>query len=82
MISGIVASAVALVSGAVMYFAVTVHPFEDEFTIRTVGIILMIVGAVGVVLSVLLLLVVDGVRRRRASSDDRSVTTPSYDATP
>ena len=52
MISGIAASIVAFTVGAILDFAVTVSPYQHGFNIRTVGVILMIVGAVGFVLSI------------------------------
>ena len=51
MAGGIAASIVAFSVGAVLDFAVTVGPDQHGFNIHNVGVILMIVGAVGVVLS-------------------------------
>jgi hypothetical protein len=51
MVSGIAASVVVFAVGAILDFAVTVSPYQHGFNIRTVGVILMIVGAVGFVLS-------------------------------
>ncbi len=62
MAGGIAASIVAFSVGAVLDFAVTVGPDQHGFNIHNVGVILMIVGAVGVVLSSC------SVRRKRASS--------------
>ncbi len=47
MISGLVASIIAFAVGAVLDFALTESPYQHGFNIHTVGIILMIVGAVG-----------------------------------
>ena len=55
MVSGIAASVVVFAVGAILDFAVTVSPYQHGFNIRTVGVILMIVGAVGFVLSLLAL---------------------------
>jgi len=46
---GVVASLIIFAAGAVMRFAVTVT--SPDFNVRTVGAILMIVGAVGFALS-------------------------------
>lgn len=53
MIPGLIGSLVILAVGAILDFAVTVNPYQHGFNIRTVGLILMIVGAVGAVISVL-----------------------------
>lgn len=51
---GVGISVVVFAIGAVLDFAVTVNPDQHGFNINRVGLILMIVGAVGLVLSVLL----------------------------
>ncbi len=48
---GIGTSLVLIAIGAILDFAVTVH--TNGFNINTIGLILMIVGAVGLVLSLL-----------------------------
>lgn len=53
MIPGLIGSLVVLAIGAILDFAVTVSPYQHGFNIRTVGLILMIVGAVGTVLSII-----------------------------
>jgi len=45
------ASLVLIAVGAVLYFAVTVNGYDHGFDINTVGLILMIVGGIGLVLS-------------------------------
>jgi hypothetical protein len=49
MIGGLATSIVVFAVGAVLDFAVTVNPDQHGFNIHTVGIILMVVGAVGAV---------------------------------
>ncbi|MGA2473168.1 MAG: hypothetical protein ABSG39_06715 [Acidimicrobiales bacterium] len=49
--SGARISVVAFAVGAILDFAVTASPYQHEFNINRVGVILMIVGAVGFVLS-------------------------------
>lgn len=71
MVSGIAASVVVFAVGAILDFAVTVSPNQHGFNISTVGVILMIVGAVGFLLSLLALgLGGGGFRRHRTIVDD------------
>jgi hypothetical protein len=53
MVGGLVASIIAFAVGAVLDFAVTVNPNQHGFNVHTIGIILMIVGAVGALLSII-----------------------------
>jgi Domain of unknown function (DUF6458) len=55
--------------GAILRFAVNVS--SKGFNLQTVGVILMIVGAVGIVISLLWMTVWADRRHRIASSDDR-----------
>ncbi len=70
MAGGLVASIVAFAVGAVLDFAVTVSPNQHGFNIHTVGIILMIVGVVGAILSLIPLMAGNGPRRHRTTVDD------------
>lgn len=69
MVSGLVASIVAFAVGAILKFAVTTSTVQHGFNIYTVGVILMIVGAVGAVFSLIGLLS-SNVRRHRTFIDD------------
>jgi len=69
MVGGLAASIVAFTVGAILDFAVTVSPYQHGFNVRTVGVILMIGGAVGAVLS-LFAMVGTGFRRHRTVIDD------------
>jgi hypothetical protein len=69
MIGGFVVSLIVFATGAVLDFAVTTTPYQHGFNVRTVGVILMIVGAVGAVLS-LVAYFVGGTSRRRTVIDD------------
>jgi hypothetical protein len=69
MVGGMVASIIAFAVGAVLDFALTVSPNQHGFNVHTVGIILMIVGAVGAVLSIIGL-VSTNFRRHRTVIDD------------
>ena len=50
---GLVASIVVFAVGAILRFAVTVNTLQHGFNVHTIGVILMIVGAVGAVLSLI-----------------------------
>lgn len=70
MIGGLVLSMVIFAVGAILDFAVTVSPYQHGFNINTVGVILMIVGAVGALIS-LMAFALDGPwRRHRTIVDD------------
>jgi hypothetical protein len=66
---GLVASIIVFAVGAVLDFAVTVNTAQHGFNVNKVGVILMIVGAVGAVLS-LIAMVVGNTRRSRTVVDD------------
>jgi hypothetical protein len=53
MAQGLVASIIAFAVGAILNFALTVSPDQHGFNVHTVGMILMIVGAVGAAISVI-----------------------------
>ena len=69
MAAGLVASIIAFAVGAVLDFALTVSSDQHGFNVHTVGVILMIVGAAGAVLSLVGLLG-SGMRRHRTVVDD------------
>jgi hypothetical protein len=70
MAGGLAASVVAFAVGAVLDFAVTTNPDQHGFNLNTVGVILMIVGAVGALISIVAALVGYGPRRHRTTIDD------------
>jgi hypothetical protein len=72
MIGGIVVSLMVFALGAILDFAVTVSPYQHGFNIRTVGIILMVIGAIGAAVSLLGLAMAGGPswRRHRTIVDD------------
>lgn len=70
MAGGLVASIIAFAVGAVLDFAVTASPDQHGFNIHTVGIILMIVGVAGAILSLIPLVAGGGPRRHRTTVDD------------
>lgn len=66
---GLVASIIAFAVGAILKFAVTVSPDQHGFNLHKVGVILMIAGVVGAVLS-LIAMIVAGTRRHKTVVDD------------
>jgi uncharacterized membrane protein YciS (DUF1049 family) len=65
-LTGMVFSTISIAAGAVMYWAVTSQ--GHGFRLSTVGVILMIVGAVGLVIST----VIFAMSRRPAASRNRT----------
>ena len=78
---GLAASIVALAVGAILYFAVTVNPDQHGFNLNTVGMILMIVGVAGAVLSVITMAVADPRRRRTVVDNGRGNVVHRVDST-
>jgi hypothetical protein len=71
MAAGLVASIIAFAAGAVLDFALTVNSDQHGFNVHTVGVILMIAGAVGVALSLIAFVAGGGVmRKHRTVVDD------------
>ena len=68
---GLVASIIAVAVGAVLDYAVTVSPDQHGFNVNKVGVILMIVGVVGAVLSIIAMALGNTRRRRTVVEDDR-----------
>ena len=66
---GLATSIVVFTVGAVLRFAVTVSTVQHGFNVQTVGVILMIVGAVGALLS-LIAMMTTGMGRHRTVVDD------------
>jgi len=71
MAAGLVASIIAFAVGAVLDFALTANSNQHGFDVHTVGVVLMVAGAVGAVLSVIAF-VAGGTmfRRHRTVVDD------------
>jgi hypothetical protein len=68
---GLVVSIIAIAVGAVLDYGVTVNPYQHGFNINKVGMILMVVGVIGAVLSVIAM-AIGNTRRRRTVVDDGS----------
>jgi hypothetical protein len=73
-LKGMVFSIIAFAAGAVMYWAVTTQ--GHGFRVSTVGVILMVAGGVGLVVSV----IVFGVSSRPASTHNRTYDRQATDA--
>lgn len=70
---GIVVSLLMIAAGAIMRFAVTVE--GNGFNVGTAGMVLMIVGAIGAVLSIVYWASWGGFGRRTAAGSRRTVVT-------
>lgn len=71
MIGGFIAGLVVFAIGAILDFAVTTSTYQSGVDLNTVGLILMIVGAVGAGVSLVLVAVGCGsFHRRRTVIDD------------
>ena len=68
---GLATSIVVFAVGAVLRFALTVNTLQHGFNIHTVGVILMIVGAAGAVLSIIAMAMASTGRRRTVVDDGR-----------
>ena len=66
---GLVVSIIVFAVGAVLDWAVTVSPYQHGFNVNRVGVILMIVGVVGAVLSIIVM-ALGNTRRQRTIVDD------------
>jgi hypothetical protein len=66
---GFATSIVVFAVGAILRFALTVNSYQHGFNVRTIGVILIFVGAVGALLS-LIAIMTTGVGRHRTVIDD------------
>ncbi len=78
---GLVASIIAIAIGAVLDYAVTVSPDQHGFNVNKVGVILMIVGVVGAVLSIIAMAVGNTQRRRTVVEDGQGTVARRVDST-
>jgi hypothetical protein len=81
MASGLVASIIAFAVGAILDFAVTTSTEQHGFDIHTVGVILMIVGAVGAVFSIIGLVSTNMRHHRTVVDDGRGNVVTRQDST-
>lgn len=68
---GLVVSIIAFAVGAILDWAVAVSPHQHGFNINKVGVILMIVGVAGAIVSVIVMIVANTSRRRTIVDDGR-----------
>jgi hypothetical protein len=66
---GLATSIVVFAVGAVLRFALTINSYQHGFNIHAIGVILMIVGGVGAILS-LIAIMTTGMGRHRTVIDD------------
>ena len=66
---GLATSIIVFAVGAILRFAVTVSTYQHGFDVHTVGVILMIVGVVGAIISLIAMMSM-GMGRRRTVIDD------------
>jgi hypothetical protein len=78
---GLVASIIAFAVGAILDYAVTVSPDQHGFNVNKVGVILMIIGVVGAVLSLIAMVVANTRRRRTIVDDGQGNTVRRVDST-
>ncbi|HVA07062.1 MAG TPA: hypothetical protein VNG12_10015 [Acidimicrobiales bacterium] len=78
---GLVASIVAIAVGAILDYAVTVSPDQHGFNVNKVGVILMIVGVIGAVLSVIAMALGNTRRRRTVVEDGQGNVARRVDST-
>ncbi len=78
---GLAVSIVVFAVGAILDFAVTVNPDQHGFNLNKVGVILMIVGVAGAVLSVITMAVANTRRRRTVVDDGQGNVVSRVDST-
>ncbi len=70
MVGGAVVSIIVFAVGAILDFALTASQYQHGFNVRSVGVILMIVGAIGFIVSLASWTLGSGPRRHRTTVDD------------
>ena len=78
---GLVVSIIAFAVGAILDFAVTVSTEQHGFNVNKVGVILMIVGAVGAVISIIVMVATNTSRRRTVVDDGQGNVVRRVDST-
>ncbi len=78
---GLVVSIIAFAVGAILDWAVTVSPYQHGINVNRVGVILMIVGAVGAVVSLIVMVAANTTRRRTVVDDGRGHVVHRVDST-
>ena len=75
------ASIIAFAVGAILDFAVTANADQHGFNVNKVGVILMIVGVIGAVLSVIAMVLANTRRRRTVVDDGQGNVVQRVDST-
>ena len=78
---GLVVSMIAFAVGAILDWAVTVSPYQHGFNVNKVGVILMIVGAVGAAVSLIVMVAANTSRRRTVVDDGQGNVVRRVDST-
>jgi beta-lactamase regulating signal transducer with metallopeptidase domain len=78
---GLAVSIIVFAVGAILDWAVTVSPYQHGFNINKVGVILMIVGAVGAVVSLIVMVVANTRRQHTIVQDGRGNVARRVDST-
>ena len=78
---GLVVSIIAFAVGAILDFAVTVNTEQHGFNVNKVGVILMIVGAIGAVISIIVMVAANTARRRTVVDDGHGNVVRRVDST-
>jgi hypothetical protein len=78
---GLVTSIIALAVGAILDYAVVASPDQHGFNVNKVGMILMIVGVVGAVLSIVAMLFANSRRSHTVVDDGEGHVARRVDST-
>jgi hypothetical protein len=78
---GLAASIIVFAVGAILDWAVTVSPYQHGFNINKVGVILMIVGVVGAVVSIIVMAMANTRRQHTVVEDSRGTVGRRIDST-
>ena len=78
---GLVTSIIVFAVGAILDCAVMVSPDQHGFNINKVGVILMIVGVAGAVISLIVLVAANTTRRRTVVDDGQGNVVRRVDST-
>lgn len=78
---GLVTSIIVFGVGAILDFAITVSPDQHGFNLNKVGVILMIIGVVGAVVSLITMILGSTSRRRTVVDDGQGNVARRVDST-
>jgi hypothetical protein len=78
---GLAVSIIVFAVGAILDWAVTVSPYQHGFNINKVGVILMIVGAVGALVSIIVMVMANTRHERTVVEDGRGNVGRRLDST-